>query len=52
MNNEKIQGTFYEQKLQKSDQDSGVKNGKKEIFVKWEGYDKSFNSWIPFDNQV
>ena len=61
MNSEQIHGTFYEQELQKSKQEifriekiirSRVKNGKKEIFVKWHGYDKSFNSWIPFDSQV
>ena len=61
MNGEEIQGTFYEQELQKTEQEifriekiirSRKKNGKKEIFVKWEGYDKSFNSWIPFDAQV
>ena len=61
MNGEEIQGTFYEQELQKSKQEifriekiirSRMKNGKKEIFVKWEGYNKSFNSWIPFDSQI
>ena len=61
MNGEEIQGTFYEQELQKSEQEifriekiirSRNKNGKKEIFVKWDGYDKTFNSWIPFDSQV
>ena len=31
---------------------SRMKNGKKEILVKWEGYDKSFDSWIPFNAQV
>ena len=53
MNGEEIQGTFYEQELQKTEQEifriekiirSRKKNGKKEIFVKWDGYDKSFNS--------
>ena len=61
MNGEKIEGSFYEQELQKSEQEifriekiikSRMKNGKNEIFVKWEGYNKSFNSWIPFDAQV
>ena len=61
MNGEDIEGTFYEQELQKSKQEifriekiirSRMKNGKKEILVKWEGYDKSFNSWIPFNAQV
>ncbi len=61
MNGEEIQGTFYEEELQKSEQEifriekiirSRVKNGKKELFIKWDGYDKSFNSWIPFDDQI
>ena len=61
LNGEDIEGTFYEQELQKSKQEifriekiirSRMKNGKKEILVKWEGYDKSFNSWIPFNAQV
>ena len=61
LNGEEVNGTFYEQELQKSNQEifriekiirSRVKNGKKEIYVKWDGYDKSFNSWILFDDQV
>ena len=61
MNGEAILGTFYEQELQKSEQEiyriekiirSRINKGKKDIFVKWHGYDKSFNSWIPFDAQV
>ncbi len=61
MNGEEITGTFYEPELQKSAQEiyriekiirSRNKNSKREIFVKWEGYNKSFNSWIPFDSQV
>jgi hypothetical protein len=61
MNGEEIHGTFYEQELQKSEQEifriekiirSRVKNGKKEIFVKWDGYGPEFNSWIKFNSQV
>ena len=61
MNSENVQGTFYEEELQKSEQEifriekiikTRTKNGKKEIFVKWEGYKPEFNSWIPFDSQV
>ena len=52
LNNEKLEGTFYEQELQKAQQDDlytiekilKTKNNK--IFVKWKGYDSSFNSWI------
>ena len=52
LKNEKLDGTFYEQELQKTKQDDlytiekilKMKNNK--IFVKWRGYDSSFNSWI------
>ena len=50
-NGEEIQGSFYEQELQKTSEDTfriekelkrqGVKS-----LVKWMGYPKSFNSWI------
>ena len=52
LNNEKLQGTFYEQELQKTKQDDLytiekiLKTNKNKIFVKWRGYDNSFNSWI------
>ena len=52
MNNEKLQGTFYEQELQKTKQDDLytiekiLKTNKNKIYVKWKGYDSSFNSWI------
>ena len=52
LNNEKLQGTFYEQELQKTKQDDLytiekiLKTNKDKIFVKWRGYDNSFNSWI------
>ena len=51
LNHEKITGAFYEKELQKTNQEEfkiekvtkrkGVK-----IYVKWKGYDNSFNSWI------
>ena len=28
------------------------KNGIKELYVKWKGFDSSFNSWIPESNVV
>ena len=44
-------GTFYEKELQKTSQEefriekvSQRKDDK--IYVKWKGYDNSFNSWI------
>jgi hypothetical protein len=56
---EEIQGTFYEPELQKTTQTifriervlkRRTKNGRKEIYVKWKGYNKDFNSWISIDN--
>ena len=52
LNNEKLQGTFYEQELQKTKQDDLytiekiLKTNKNKVYVKWRGYDNSFNSWI------
>ena len=51
LNNEKLDGTFYEQELQKTKQDlytieKILKTNKDKIYVKWRGYDNSFNSWI------
>ena len=46
-----IIGTFYEKELQKIDQQEFrienviTKKGSK-LYVKWKGYDNSFNSWI------
>lgn len=58
-NNEEIKGGFYEQELQKTEL-NGIflieevlkerkKGKKKEYYVKWLGYDDSFNSWIGED---
>ena len=52
LNNEKLQGTFYQEELQKTKQDDLytiekiLKTNKDKIYVKWRGYDNSFNSWI------
>ena len=52
LNNEKLDGTFYEHELQKTKQDDLysiekiLKTNKNKIYVKWRGYDNSFNSWI------
>jgi transcription antitermination factor NusA-like protein len=49
---EPIVGSFYEQELQKTEQDVFViekvirKKGNKSL-VKWRGYSDKFNSWIP-----
>jgi len=50
-NGEEIQGTFYEQELQKTSQEvyrieKVVKKGKTKSLVKWKGYPESFNSWV------
>ena len=52
LNGEKLQGTFYQEELQKTKQDDLytiekiLKTNKDRILVKWCGYDNSFNSWI------
>ena len=60
LHGEPIEGSFYEQELQKSKQtifriEKVLKkrtksNGQKEIYVKWKGYTNAFNSWIPIGN--
>ena len=51
MNGEEITGSFYEKELQKTSQTEfriekvhKRKGGK--LYVKWKGYDDSFNNWI------
>ena len=53
MNNEVIQGIFYEKELQKAKNTSDkyiiekiLKTNKNKIYVKWRGYSNNFNSWI------
>ena len=51
LNGEEITGTFYEKKLQKIDQqefriEKVVKKKDDKLYVKWKGYDNSFNSSI------
>ncbi|KAJ8048250.1 Endogenous retrovirus group K member 19 Pol protein [Holothuria leucospilota] len=54
---ELIEGTFYEQELQKVEKSNHIyriekvvrsrrKHGQKEYLVKWEGYPAKFNSWV------
>ena len=51
LNGKEIAGSFYEKELQKTNQEKfGIeriikRNGDK-LYVKWKGYDNSFNSWI------
>ena len=51
LKNEKIEGLWYEQELQKVVQDKYwieklIKRGKTKSFVKWYGYTEKFNTWI------
>ena len=53
MNNEIIKGQFYTKELQLTKNTTGeyiiekiLKTNKNKIYVKWCGYDSSFNSWI------
>ena len=51
LNGEEITGTFYEKELQKANQEEFriekvIKRKGDKIYVKWKGYDNSFNSWI------
>ena len=63
LNNEKIEGIFYEQELQKIYKfddtfkiefviKEKIEKGKKKLFVKWLGYPESFNSWIDASDLV
>ena len=51
LNDEEIIGTFYEKELQKINQEEFriekvIKGKGNKIYVKWKGYNNSFNSWI------
>ena len=51
LNGKEIIGTFYEKELQKTNQqefriEKVIKKKDDKIYVKWKGYDSSFNSWI------
>ena len=51
LNGEEIIGTFYEKELQKSNQEEFriekvIKTKGDKLYVKWKGYDNSFNSWV------
>ena len=51
LNGEEITGTFYEKDLQKTSQekfriDRVLKRKGNKLYVKWKGYDNSFNGWI------
>ena len=51
LNGEEIIGAFYENKLQATNQrefrvEKVIKRKGDKLYVKWKGYDNSFNSWI------
>ena len=51
LNGEEIIGKFYEKELQKTNQkgfriEKVIKRKGDKLYVKWKGYDNSFNSWI------
>ena len=51
LNGEEIIGTFYEKELQSTGQqtlriEKGIKKKGDKLYVKWKGYNNSFNSWI------
>ena len=51
LNSEEISGTFYEKELQTTNKkefriEKVIKKKGDKFYVKWKGYDNSFNSWI------
>ena len=51
LNGEEIIGTFYEKELQKTNQEEFriekvIRRKGNKLYVKWKGYNNSFNSWI------
>ena len=51
MNGEDITGSFYEKELQSTNQQKYriqkiIKRKGNKLYVKWKGYNDSFNSWI------
>ena len=51
LNGEEITGTFYEKELQKRNQEDFriekvIRRKGDQLYVKWKGYNNSFNSWI------
>ena len=51
LNGEEITGIFYEKRLQKTNEkefriEKVLKRKGNKLYVKWKGYNSSFNSWI------
>ena len=56
-NGEEIVGTFYENELQKKNQkefriEKIIKRKGNKLYVKWRGYDSSFNTWTDKTNII
>ena len=54
---EKIVGNFYENEMQKTNQkefriEKVIKKKGDKLYVKWKGYNNSFNSWIDKKDRV
>ena len=57
LNGEEIVGTFFEQELWKMNQkdfrvENVIERKGDNIYVKWKGYDSSFNKWIGKKDKV
>ena len=59
MNDEIIEGSFYEKELQKTKNTTGeyiiekiIKTKNNKVYFKWRGYNNSFNSWINKNNII
>ena len=57
LNGEEITGSFYEKKLQKTSQEKFriekvLKRKSDKLYVKWKGYDDSFNSWFDKEDLI
>ena len=57
LNDEEITGIFYEKELQKTNQEEFriekvIRRKEDKLYVKWKGYNNSFNSWIDKANLV
>ena len=57
LKSEEIAATFYEKELQKTNQkefrvEKVIKTKSDKLYVKWKGYDGSFNSWTDKKDMV
>ena len=57
LNGEEILGTFYENELQKANQNEFrtakvIKRKSDKLYLKWKGCNNSFNSWINKEDLV